>query len=252
MAEKNWKSAITGHFRSIPHVRGYDLTEMLKKIDFTQAIWLVLKGDLPNEKEETMLNAILVASIDHGVEAPSTTVARITASCGVPLSTAVANGVAAIGDFHGGAIDKAAKIFHEAIEKGKSPTEIVEKARFKGERIPGFGHRVYKTDPRTVALLEVAEKNGFKGRYVKLALEIEKELEKAVGKKLCLNIDGAEAALTCEMGFDWQLGKGFFIIGRTTGLVAHAYEEQTREKPVRRISEEETEYDGPSPRKLPK
>lgn len=100
--------------------------------------------------------------------------------------------------------------------------------------------------------MEVAEKNGFKGKYVQVAIEIEKELEKAVGKKLCLNIDGVTAALISEMGFDWQLGKGFFIIGRIAGLVAHVYEEQTREKPVRRISEDEVGYDGPKPRKLPK
>jgi len=252
MAGKNWKSAITGHFEGIPYVRGYKLTEMLQKLSFTQAIFLVLKGELPNEKEETMLNAILVASIDHGVEAPSTTVARITASCGVPLSTAVATGVAAIGDSHGGAIEEAAKIFQEIVEKGKSPTEIVEKARFKSERIPGFGHKIYDTDPRTLALIEVAEKNGLKGKYIEIALEIERELEKAVGKKLCLNIDGITAAIISEMGFDWKLGKGFFIIGRIAGLVAHVYEEQTREKPVRRISEDDVEYDGPKPRQLPK
>src|SRR4030067_1337872 len=158
MSEKTWRSAITGHFEGIPHVRGYKLTEMLQKLSFTQTIFLVIKGELPNDKEEAMLNAILVASIDHGVEAPSTTVARITASCGVPLSTAVATGVAAIGDSHGGAIEAAAKSFQELVDKGKSTAEIVEKARFKGERIPGFGHKIYETDPRTVALIAVAEK----------------------------------------------------------------------------------------------
>ena len=250
MSEKNWKSAISGHFEGIPHVRGYKLTEMLQKLSFTQTIFLILKGELPNDKEEAMLNAILVASIDHGVEAPSTTVARITASCGVPLSTAVATGVAAIGDSHGGAIEQAAKVFQEIVDKGKPTAEIVEKARFKGERIPGFGHKIYETDPRTVALIETAEKNGLKGKYVETALEIEKELEKAVGKKLCLNIDGITAAVISEMGFDWRLGKVFFIIGRIAGLVAHVYEEQTREKPARRISEDDVAYDGPKPRKL--
>src|SRR3990167_4390722 len=155
MSEKNWKSAVTGHFGGVPHVRGYKLTEMLKKLSFTQAIFLVLKGELPNEKEEAMLNTILVASIDHGVEAPSTTVARITASCGVPLSTAVATGVAAVGDSHGGAIEQAARIFREVVEKGKSTAEVVEKARFKGERIPGFGHKIYETDPRTTSAVDL-------------------------------------------------------------------------------------------------
>src|SRR3990167_8158538 len=201
MSEKNWKSAITGHFEGVPHVRGYKLTEMLQKLSFTQAIFLILKGELPSEKEEAVLNAILVASIDHGVEAPSTTVARITASCGVPLSTAVANGVAAIGESHGGAIESAAKIFQNAVTKGSKAADIVEKARFKSERIPGYGHKIYETDPRTQAILEVAEKQGFKGPHIEIALEMEKELEKAVGKKLCLNIDGITAAVISELGF---------------------------------------------------
>src|SRR3989344_5749953 len=251
MAGKNWKSAITGHFEGIPYVRGYKLTEMLQKLSFTQAIFLVLKGELPNGKEEAMLNAILVASIDHGIEAPSTTVSRITASCGVPLSTAVATGVAAIGDSHGGAIEEASKIFQEIVEKGKSPAEIVEKARFKSERIPGYGHKIYDTDPRTVAILEVAEKQGFKGPHIEMALEIEKELEKAVGRKLCLNIDGITAAVMSELGFPPELGNGFFIISRVAGLAAHVHEEKTREKPVRRIEEDEVAYDGPKPRNLP-
>jgi len=210
--EKKWKSSITGHFEGVPHVRGYKLTDMLKKLNFTQAIFLILKGELPDEKEEALMNAILVASIDHGVEAPSTTVARITASCGVPLSTAVANGVAAIGESHGGAIEAAAKIFQDAVKKDLKAADIVEKARFKSDRLPGYGHKIYETDPRTQAILEVAEKQGFKGPHISMALEIEKELEKAVGRKLCLNIDGITAAVMSELGFDSALGNGFFII----------------------------------------
>jgi len=251
MTGKTWKSSITNHVDGIPHIRGYKLTDMLQKLSFGAAIWLLLKGDLPNKKEEEMLNAILIASIDHGVEAPSTTVTRITASCGVPLSTAVASGVSAIGDAHGGSIEASAKIFQEAVEKGKGAVEIVEKSRFKSERLPGFGHKIYDTDPRTIALLKVAQKNSFHGKHVKLALEIEMNLEKTIGKKLCLNIDGITAALISDMGFDWRLGKGFFIIGRISGFVAHAHEEMTKEKPVRRISEGEVEYIGPKPRKLP-
>lgn len=106
---------------------------MLQKLSFTQAIWLALKGELPSEKEEAILSAVLVASIDHGVEAPSTSVARITASCGVPLSTAVANGVAAIGDSHGGAIDKAAKIFKKLLKKANPLPKLSKKLVLKAK-----------------------------------------------------------------------------------------------------------------------
>lgn len=248
--EKKWKTQISSHADGLPHIRGYKVPEMLKKLSFTQAIFLVLRGELPSEKEEIMLDAILVAAIDHGVAPPSTTVARITASTGVPLSTAVATGIAAMGEFHAGAIEANAKLLQSAVKKGHSASDIVEKARFKSERIPGYGHKIYDTDPRTQAILEVAEKNGYKGKHIDLALEIERELEKAVGRKLPLNIDGITAAVISEMGFDPELGNGFFIISRVAGLVAHVYEEKTREKPVRRISEDEVDYDGPKPRNL--
>lgn len=248
--EKKWRTGITSHEDGIPAVRGYKVPEMIKKLNFTQAIFLVLKGELPNDKEEAMMNAILVAAIDHGVAPPSTTVARITVSTGVPLTTAVATGVAAMGKSHAGAIEAAALIFQEAVKKGRSASDIVEKARFKSERIPGFGHKIYEVDPRTKAILEVAEENGYKGKYINLALEIEKDLEKAVGRKLALNIDGITAAVISELGFNAELGNGFFVISRVAGLVAHAHEEMTREKPVRRISEDEVDYDGPKPRSL--
>ena len=250
MTEKKWKTSITSHEGGIPAIRGYKVPEMLKKLSFTQAIFLVLKGELPTNKEEAMMNALLVAAVDHGVGPPSTTVARVTASTGVPLTTAVATGVAAMGKSHAGAIEAAAVIFQDAVKKGRSASDIVEKSRFKSERIPGYGHKIYEVDPRTQAILEVAEKNGYKGKHIELAIEIEKELEKAVGRKLALNIDGITAAVISELGFDAELGNGFFIISRVVGLVAHVYEEKTREKPVRRIDESEIDYDGPKPRNL--
>lgn len=250
MSEKKWRTGITSHEDGVPAIRGYKVPEMLKKLSFTEAIFLVLRGELPSSKEEAMMNAILVAAVDHGVAPPSTTVARITAATGVPLATAVATGVAAMGESHAGAIEACAKILQDAVKKGRSASEIVEKARFKSERIPGFGHKIYDVDPRTQAILEVAEKNGYKGKHIEIALEIEKELEKAVGRKLALNIDGITAAVISELGFDAELGNGFFIISRVAGLVAHVHEEKTREKPVRRISEDEVDYDGPKPRNL--
>ena len=250
MTEKKWKTSITSHEGGIPAIRGYKVPEILKKLSFTQAIFLVLKGELPTSKEEAMMNALLVAAVDHGVGPPSTTVARVTASTGVPLTTAVATGVAAMGKSHAGAIEAAAVIFQDAVKKGRSASDIVEKSRFKSERIPGYGHKIYEVDPRTQAILEVAEKNGYKGKHIELAIEIEKELEKAVGRKLALNIDGITAAVISELGFEAELGNGFFIISRVVGLVAHVYEEKTREKPVRRIDESEIDYDGPKPRNL--
>ena len=254
IGEKAWKTAITQEKDGKTYVRGYDLTEMAKKLNFTQAIFLVLRGELPTPKEEKMFNAIFVAAIDHGISPPSIIAARAVASGGTPLSTAVAAGVMAFGEAHGGAIEQCAKLLQETILKGgdaeKSAEKIVEKARFNRERIPGFGHRVYTIDPRTITMLEIAKELGFHGKHAALALKIEELLEKSVGKKLCLNIDGCIAAIISEMSFDWRMGKGFFIIGRTPGLVAHVFEELSTQKPFRRLTEEETEYTGVAQRKM--
>ncbi|MBI2598020.1 MAG: citryl-CoA lyase [Candidatus Diapherotrites archaeon] len=254
LEEKPWKTAITQEKDGKTFVRGYDLMEMAKKLNFTQAIFLVLRGELPSPKEEKMFNTIFVSTIDHGISPPSVIAARAVASGGTPLSTAVAAGVMTFGEAHGGAIEQCAKMLQETVKKStdlqKQAEKIVEKARFNRERLPGFGHRIYSTDPRTVTLLEVAKELGFYGKHVELALEIEKGLEKAVGKKLCLNVDGCIGAIISEMGFDWRVGKGFFIIGRAPGLVAHVFEELSTERPFRRLSEEETEYKGVAPRKL--
>jgi citryl-CoA lyase len=130
-------------------------------------------------------------------------------------------------------------------------TELVNDYSARKKRIPGYGHRLHETDPRTVELFKLAGELGFSDKHLKLAQGIEKKLEETSGKKLPLNVDGAIAAVISDMGFDWRLGKGFFIISRVPGLIAHAYEELTREKPMRKLGNTDFEYDGPKPRKIP-
>lgn len=244
-----WKTKIAGLVEGKLVVRGIELTKLIQEGGFVRAIWLVLRGELPNKNQERMLEAILVACLEHGIGPPSTTVARIVASTGNPVSTAVAAGISAIGDYHGGAGEKAAEIFEKAAKFEENidtaAKNIVEEIVKSGKRMPGYGHAIYDVDPRVQTLLKIAKKVGFYGKYVLLAKACERELQIRTGKKLPLNIDGAIAALLLELGFDPKLGKGIFIIGRTPGIVAHIFEETTVEKPYRRLAEEEIEYQGP-------
>jgi citrate synthase len=254
MEEGSWKTSITQIKKGEIRVRGYDITELMEKLTFSQVIFLILKGELPSPKESKMMEAILVSSIDHGATPPSSLTTRTVISGGNPLNAAVAGGVLTIGDFHGGAIEECAKMFQKLAKKegdlNSLASELVKDYSAKKKRVPGYGHRLHETDPRTVKLFEIAEELGFSGKHLKLAQEIEKELEKTSGRKLPLNVDGAIAAVVSDMGFDWRLGKGFFIISRVPGLVAHAYEELTREKPMRRLGNTDFEYDGPEPREV--
>lgn len=243
---KPYSTSITSHQDGRIYVYGHDLINLAAQRSFTSAIYLILKGEIPDKNSEKMLDAMLAIAIDHGVEPASVVAARNIYSGGSPLQAAVAGGVLALGEYHGGAIEGAMETFKKYEQAGaKSLVEDFEKG---GQRVLGFGHRYYTTDPRTQKLIEIAKELGFYGKFVKFAEKLESELSKG-GKKLPLNIDGIFAALLLEMGFNPKAGKGFFIIARTPGLVAHVVEEALREKPVRRLTEKDIEYDGPRPRK---
>ena len=240
-----YRTAISTHVDGKPHIYGFDLTKLAGDASFAKAIYLILKGEMPDEASEKMLNAIFVISIDHGVEPASVVAARNIYASGSPVQAAVAGGVLAFGEFHGGAIEDTMNTFKKYQPLG---AKILSQDFAKsGKRVSGFGHRLYEEDPRTVRLIELARDYGFYGKYVKFAQEVEQEISK--GKKLPLNIDGIIAALLLEMDFNPKVGKGVFIIARVPGLVAHVVEEALREKPVRRLSEDEVEYDGPRPQK---
>ena len=199
------------------------------------------------------MDAILTSSVDHGVTPPSSLATRTVVSGGNPLNAAVAGGILTIGDTHGGAIEQCARILQKwAPEKGHVETvarELLDDLLSRKVRMPGFGHRLHKTDPRTVRLFEMADELNFSGKHQNLARALEKVFAER-GKALPINVDGAIGAVISDMGFDWRLGKGFFIISRTVGLVAQAYEERTREKPMRKLGMSDYEYDGPAPREL--
>ena len=205
------------------------------------------------------MDAILTACIDHGVTPPSSMASRVVASGGVPLPTAVAAGVLSIGDAHGGAIEKGAKFLQEGIsrmkDEGKSIEEmakiLVNESREQKKRILGFGHRIHTSDPRTKRLFSLSDELRITGDHINLSKTIERELFEQTGKNLPINVDGAIAAISSDMGFDWRLGKAFFLLGRVAGLTAHVYEEQTEQKPMRKMFTVESEYDGPEEKDLP-
>ena len=232
---------------------------MIGKIPFSNVVYLLLKGELPSKEHGQMMDAILTACIDHGVTPPSSMASRVVASGGVPLPTAVAAGVLSIGDAHGGAIEKGAKFLQEGISRMKDESKsteemakiLVSESREQKKRILGFGHRIHTSDPRTRKLFQLAKELNIVGDNVSLSKAIEGELEKSTGRKLPINVDGAIAAIISDMGFDWRLGKSFFLLGRVAGLIAHVYEEQSRFKPMRRIFSVDCEYNGPEESDLP-
>lgn len=258
MKEENWKTAITKVEPNKLLLRGYRIDELMGNISFAQAVVLAMKGELPTEKEAKMIDAMLVSSIDHGVTPPSCLSARTIASTGAPLNAALAGGILSISKHHGGAIEDSMKVFLGAVRRKRETSKtteemgtiILQEYKEKNKRLPGFGHRIHTKDPRTVMLFKIASDLGIAGEHIAMAKAMEDAIEKSGGKRLPVNVDGAIAALLCEMNFPSELANAFFILARVPGLVAHVYEEQTRMKPMRVINSNTHEYDGIPERKL--
>jgi len=254
-----WNTKITKVEPNHLVTKGYRQEDLIGNIPFSHVVYLLLKNELPSKEHGKMIDAILTACIDHGVTPPTAMASRVVASGGVPLPTAVAAGVLSIGDAHGGAIEKGAKFLQEGIARmkneGKSVEEIAKtlviESREQKKRILGFGHRVHTADPRTKRLFKLADELNISADHIALSNAIEKELAEQTGKKLPINVDGAIAAISSDMGFDWRLGKAFFLLGRVAGLTAHVYEEQTEFKAMRKMFDIDYEYDGPKERDLP-
>ncbi len=254
-----WNTAVTRIEPNRVAVRGYDIAELMGRVSFGAAVYLILTGELPSPPIARLMDAILVASIDHGATPPSALAARTVASTGASLSASVAAGIMSINRHHGGAIEDCARQLkaiadraaHESISMDEAATRTLAAMRETGDRMPGFGHRYHTKDPRTARLFELAREAGVDGAHMKAARAVEKSFADAK-KALPINVDGAIGAILADLGMNPAAFNGIFMIARTPGLVAHVIEEQTREKPMRRIDPVKHGYDGPAPRSVSK
>jgi citrate synthase len=253
MSDLHWKTGITDVEPNKVKVRGYPVDELIGKISFSEAIYLVLKGELPSPEVGKLIDAILVSSVDHGAGPPSVLAARTVASTGSELNASIAAGILAISRFHGGAIEEGMRLFYRiaghmqqgSLDEESAVREVMDELRQQKKRASGFGHRLHTCDPRTVKLFGLAGELGLSGAHVGIARAVETNLAENLGKPLPINVDGAIAALLCDLGFPPEIGNAFFIMARTAGLTAHVFEEKTRMRPMRKIHPQDFEYDGP-------
>ncbi len=260
-AQEHWATAITDIQPNRILIRGYPVDELMGRLSFGEAIYLLLRGELPTPAIGRLFSAVLTSSIDHGVTPPSTLAARNVATSGAALRDAVCAGVAGFGQYHGGDIESCMRLLSEGLAEVRGGTSYEEAARrlvsrcLDGGLVPaGFGHRIHTHDPRATRLLERAHDLELDGEHVRLIREIQRALDARPDRDvrpLPLNIDGAIAAVCSDLGFDPEVGNGLFIISRTPGLVAHAHEERQRQRPMRQVDAKDSLYDGPPERRLP-
>jgi citrate synthase len=227
---------------------------------FAHAVYRAISGSgTLDAKRARMLEAVIVASIDHGVTPPSAQATLIASSVRASYEVAVAQGAGAITDIHGGAGEKAAAFFlqcaglvsGQGLSLEEATRAVIRRYIKEGRRVEGMGHRVHTQDPRRDALWALAEESGLAGPCVAISRIAGNMLREVRGLDLPINVDGVIGAIVADMGLDPKLAKALFIFGRIMGLSAHYFEEVASQPPMRSIVFGEAIYRGIPDRPYP-
>jgi citrate synthase len=256
-----WATAIASieHGRTL--VRGYSIDELMGRVPFGDAIYLLLTGDLPSPSIARVVSAMLTGWMDQGATSPPALAARYAAGSGAALSGSVAAGLISLGPGdHAGALTCRA-LLEEGLERAGSSMLLASAAAdmvedlVQSERIPppGFGLTSTSPDPRVSQLLQMALELEVDALYTQFLRAIEHALSRhpaLTDEVLPINVDGAAAAVCGDLGLPPSVAEALLVISRVPGLVAHALEEQDRHPPRRVIDPTASRYDGPAERRV--
>ncbi|ESX80147.1 MULTISPECIES: citryl-CoA lyase [unclassified Mesorhizobium] len=248
--EEWWQTGIIEMRPGVIRLRGYEIQDLIGRVSFPAMIWLMMRGELPSEEQATLLGIALGAAVDHGPQAPSIAIARMAITCGVGINSAMASAINVLGDVHGGAGEQALSFYGDIAAELDAGVPLADAVSARVDRflagedgyVPGLGHRFHPVDPRAPRLIELtrdfAALGVVSGRFADIAEAIEAEVARRKGKKIPLNIDGATAVIYGELGFPPPLTRGLFVLSRSVGILAHAWEQ----------SQESDRNKGPLPR----
>lgn len=216
---------------------GLDLADdIMGKISFADLAFRMVAGRLPNERESVLFNAVLVSLADHGIT-PTVLAARLT-YLGAPeaVQGAIAAGVLGGGSVFLGVAEDAARFLDETLAGlGPAPDDTALEAaassavaalREAGRRTPGLGHPVHKdTDARVPRMYELAEQLELLGPHLRLLAAVAAASDEQRGRHLPINGAGVAGAALADLGFEWQIIRGFALLARTAGILGHLAEE---------------------------
>ena len=252
-AQRWWSTSIIDIHPGEIDIRGYPIEQLIGQISFPQMIWLMVRGELPSPGQARLLEAALVAGVDHGPHAPSIAISRMAITCGAALNSAMASAINVLGDIHGGAGQQCMEFFQMIrahLAAGMNVDAAVEAAlpeyqEKHGKIVGGFGHRWHPVDPRTAPLLALVEnaaaEGAVTGEYIAIARSVEAALTRRKGKPIPMNIDGSTAVIFSELGFEPEMGRGLFILSRSVGILSHAWEQKQQGGRIK----------GPMPKQIP-
>jgi len=177
----------------------------------------------------------------------------MSVTCGLPLNGAMASAINVLDDVHGGAGQQCMELYREIAQRRDAGVELHDAAaavlgewRGRGIRyVPGFGHRFHPLDPRAPRLLGLVDDavaaGVVQGEYAAIGRAVEDVISAGRAARIPMNIDGATAVIYSELGFEPELGRGVFILSRSVGILAHAWEQHGQGGRIK----------GPMPKQIP-
>jgi citrate synthase len=218
-------------------VRGHDLAgELMGRVTFTELAFLLVQGRMPEPGETVLLDAVLVSLADHGLT-PTVLAARLTYT-GAPesLQGAVAAGLLGAGSVFLGVVEDAAVFLARIVAQADGEAGLPAAADGAvgarldaGRRVPGLGHPIHKAeDPRTPRMYAIAAEAGVLGPHMRALEFVAESAAGRAGRRLPINGAGAAGAALADLGFAPEIVRGFALLARTAGVVAHLAEEMER------------------------
>ncbi|MGH7503020.1 MAG: citrate/2-methylcitrate synthase [Longimicrobiales bacterium] len=213
----------------------------------------MLNGEIPGEVSARTMDVAFTLHAEHGMNA-STFAARVAAATLADMHGAITAAIATLkGPLHGGANEGVMRMLLEIGEVDAAEAWVRQKLE-RGERIMGFGHRVYRTlDPRAPILRALAEEmmaeTGADAHWLRVADRIQQVVRAEMdrrGKKIYANVDFFSAAVYSTMGIPAELFTNVFACARMAGWTAHIMEQQQDNRLIRPRSE----YRGPADRQV--
>ncbi len=255
-----WPTGLFSGTAAAPRLRGYALADLAGEASFVAGIHLALRGELPDESQLLLLEALLLANLEADGEDPSVLAARQSASLGNAPLAALAAGLLTYGPLHGGAVGTCLRLLSEILRRAADTGETVDETadqvaveqRASGRPLPGFGVAGAAVDLRVQRLFELAEASELPLAHV-VAL---RALQRAAGRLRStgaapIALPGVSAALMGALGYEPQAAVLVLALARLPALAGQILEERAECPPGRRVAAASAPYDGPADRPVP-
>ncbi|ABE36859.1 citrate synthase family protein [Paraburkholderia xenovorans LB400] len=205
--------------------------DLLGQASFVDVFMKQTFGRVPTAAERRIVDAVLVTLMEHGMTPSAIATRMIYSSSPENLQAAVAAGLLAVASRFVGTMEPAAELLDRIVganaEGADEARTIARDFRSRREPVPGFGHHLHRPDdPRAIALLALAREVGTYGSRCCALERLAIEVDAASGRHITINATGAIAAILGDIGIPAALMRGFAVLSRAAGLIAHVAEEQ--------------------------